>query len=69
MVKAPALIQHATSSAKEVEENETLLVEDGQFPQSEEDLNRQRTKQRLVEEQTLRLQEEERQAIYRQDLV
>lgn len=70
----PGLVAIATQTAKMVEESETFLVENGQILQLEKDLIRRimegaEAKQRLVMEQLLRLQEEEKQMFYRQDMV
>lgn len=70
----PALTGLNSRSAKEVQSGETLLVENGQIAQLAEDLDRRRmergeVKRPLVQEQMFRLQEEERQVVYRQDLV
>lgn len=58
----------------EAEENQTLLVENGQIARLEKGLIRRvmeggRPKQELVMEQLLRLQKEKKQMIYSQDLV
>lgn len=68
-----ALRELTTRTAKEVE-GDDLLMENNQISRLAEGLQRQRmeigeTMQRLVQEQMFRLQEEERQMIYRQQLV
>lgn len=73
-VMLPGHMEIVTQTAKDVEGSETLFVENGKIPQLAEDLNRRmmdmvEAKRRLVKEQTLRLEEEERQAVHRQGLV
>lgn len=68
-----ALRELTTRTAKEVK-GDDLLMENNQISRLAEGLQRQRmergeTKQRLVQEQMFRLQEEERQMMYRQQLV
>lgn len=69
----PALRELATRTAKEVQGCD-LLMDNNQISRLAEGLQRQRmeqeeAKRRLMQEQMFRLQEEERQMIYRQDLV
>ncbi|MCJ1466057.1 hypothetical protein MMC07_004676 [Pseudocyphellaria aurata] len=73
-VMLPGHMEIAAQTAKNTEESETLLVENGQIPQLSEDSNRrmverEEAKRRLVKEQMLWLKEEERQAAHRQEMV
>lgn len=70
----PALTGFNSQSAEEVQRGETLWVEKGQIAQLAENLDRRRmegeeVKRPLVPEEMFRLQEEERQVVYGQDLV